>query len=1181
MTFSFDRPVGAPADVAELDYVSALHQTDVKGGVRRDGSIQGEDLNKRLLCVACFSRNDSTDGFVSVCYVQIPTLACSFPRDTVSARGLNAGSRRRHLDIIVVSDQTDHMHSNLTHTHTSLIIGVQETPEQVREKILSGLGSIDGYMDMMQLVSLLLTPILRQEQEYRKQDSNRNEDNDLLVYTVEMMLHDVTGSRAPKPLTRTLIKQILQAYGETALCENDELVQQMLDQAGASIGERVLLNAETFCRALTQDVQAFNVENKDKQSTNFDDAMFGDSIRQIDHPTDQIHAEQAKSRLERRKSTVPTLFNEKTMVDDVPLIYTAPHLDNTADTFRSRPLVVFQWTFFVLSFRTYLFKHIKDANLVDCPDYEYAKLAENADGFFCQVGVNLLKWSIIMLAMSACGLLYFWLAGIGNFVECKNPLLPLIGTAFSCICTLLPWWLIGKQEYSEGDAAQKFLKITTYCLGGFTIFLGAWQFIALLIPKKSCLCRCCWDILVPEAVRTESRVKQASACKIDKMVANALEVHRVKKQETVVPTHFGQALLNFAESAPQFVRTGGLRWTWQMIFSRDLFCREGIMFSGRLLSSNFTQFLLIPFILIIGTVLTMEYDERLKEIINDYLEENLIPFDLDSIPESTVIRASLGVGTSIAFFTALTIALAVLPSATSTALKFRSGVIPFATDVRVRLLRLAPDQTALLKGIMFWGALYASLLAGGVVAVIIFLLFCRVTTTAAQHVLAMIVGRISHQRLALLLLTNISPLSPFSLYPTGALLVVLIHWFAVRSFRSLYSQAYYRKRPAVANLAVLTRECGLVALTQGFVIVRILKLLLATMLYLGRVDTPFLHSSRGQVGGFRMDGEPFIFQMDILQHEAHRHPYIETLGVMYLLKLRHGDNFCSLAGSCWRLIFVYVLMPWLSKYRAMRRPQVLPAEDETSNGAVPLPPPLRAVTLVDPQAYALRAVSLVPVASGWAGGSRGSLVSGRGWAEARGDSFEEREEIRELKGQVRKLQLQLQLQELNAASPPLRRDHKTQVEFDETMAKPGWEEDYEDLPAIISPQPQGLDQDDMVPRHSNMPPSARVYESDGSRSPALKRKKSEQKRQVQFDETLPKPGWEEDYEDWPAIHSPQPQGLDKDDMVPRHSFTPPSAHDYESDSFRSPPVLRRKRSKGLPTLRPPRQVSWATDVPKF
>jgi hypothetical protein len=41
MTILFDRPVGASADVKELEYISALHQTD-PAGVREDGSIMGK-----------------------------------------------------------------------------------------------------------------------------------------------------------------------------------------------------------------------------------------------------------------------------------------------------------------------------------------------------------------------------------------------------------------------------------------------------------------------------------------------------------------------------------------------------------------------------------------------------------------------------------------------------------------------------------------------------------------------------------------------------------------------------------------------------------------------------------------------------------------------------------------------------------------------------------------------------------------------------------------------------------------------------------------------------------------------------------------------------------------------------------------------------------------------------------
>ena len=36
------------------------------------------------------------------------------------------------------------------------------------------------------------------------------------------------------------------------------------------------------------------------------------------------------------------------------------------------------------------------------------------------------------------------------------------------------------------------------------------------------------------------------------------------------------------------------------------------------------------------------------------------------------------------------------------------------------------------------------------------------------------------------------------------------------------------------------------------------------------------------------------------------------------MKLRHGKNFGSYAGTCWRLLFTFALAPWMRKYRLSR-----------------------------------------------------------------------------------------------------------------------------------------------------------------------------------------------------------------------------------------------------------------------
>lgn len=229
-------------------------------------------------------------------------------------------------------------------------------------------------------------------------------------------------------------------------------------------------------------------------------------------------------------------------------------------------------------------------------------------------------------------------------------------------------------------------------------------------------------------------------------------------------------------------------------------------------------------------------------------------------------------------------------------------------------------------------------------------------------------------------------------------------------------------------------------------------------------------------------------------------------------------------------------MPWLSKYRAMRRSRLPELEHDieegTTDGSSPAAsPPMRAVTLVNPQAYALRATSLIPVASGAALASTSTTFFGKRLHSLIDDDStgeEKDEEIQRLQDQVLELKMQLQLQQVAPLPPAAFNSPKRNNRFDTSSPKPGWEDDYE------------------------LPPPPKPEDDSGLKS------------------------------------TPQPHHVNGDDMVGRpHSHESPqlSARVYRDRRTRLPSALKRNKSKGLPPMQPPasrlaQEVSWADHVYK-
>lgn len=162
----------------------------------------------------------------------------------------------------------------------------------------------------------------------------------------------------------------------------------------------------------------------------------------------------------------------------------------------------------------------------------------------------------------------------------------------------------------------------------------------------------------------------------------------------------------------------------------------------------------------------------------------------------------------------------------------------------------------------------------------------------------------------------------------GFFLILAIRLSVLMVLRCAFFSAFYRKKPGAANVMFTVLEVWNIALTLGFVFIRSIKLILVSILYIARIDTPFLATGVGRFGPVELDSVSIAFEKDLLIHEAHRHMFIERFGLLCLIKLYGGNKFGTRAGSAWRLLFVLITMPWLRKYRVDRNTMALEEEIE-------------------------------------------------------------------------------------------------------------------------------------------------------------------------------------------------------------------------------------------------------------
>lgn len=608
MGFTFDRPIGAGADVLELEFVSTLLQTNVNR-IRQDGSIRGKRLRRAICCTTtpCGIRHSDT----TCCTAEDVSLFLS------SRYGITISSQS-------VSDRLFSAFSSSpsSSTEAKLNNDGELVPDSKTDKLdveSPGMGEIPPanvggqLLDLVELVALLLIPYLCCE---------NTTMSGKFGTILRMFLVDagVAGGLVESKTQKTedegaadledldvewtvpLLQRLFRSLGETELAQDETLLHDMIGAAsgkddGASKAG-VKLNESTFLAALTHDLTAWDPDMCQKFQTSADDVrnMASKMRKSMTSKFEMTGgSEEGKGRLNKEYWTDPDVTSQRT----------ASFLDLVADTFRSRSLVIFSWLFFGMSFFTYYSGVGTFLTLPPCDAFVFrASWADNLGAFACTVGWAVFRWVYIVAVMSAYGLAYFVLVCMGNSIETKSPFPTFVGFLAATAFTVYPLYI---PQFTRSDPIiDLLLKTLTSLFGGIVAALNLWYSLILLfslVPCSSNRYKLCW---VSGPMKEEAMLKQAGKAKTEALVSNAMELHLTKDVKTATGSHLGQVLLNYAYFGNlKSERIGGFVWTWSRIWNGDLFKKEGFWFSGRLVSINVAQFFLSIFILAGGLIITV------------------------------------------------------------------------------------------------------------------------------------------------------------------------------------------------------------------------------------------------------------------------------------------------------------------------------------------------------------------------------------------------------------------------------------------------------------------------------------------------------------------------------------------------------------------------------------------------
>ena len=377
----FVRTTGAAADVKELEYVAALHQSE-DGHVRANGTVSSLDvlrfLRSRFNMMSLTHKQalDIVRGFSGDSYSHHVSEEEQQSQDVVANEHPSTNEKDGAIDTNQNSDTADQHKINESIAATKLSDPSLENNDgsEINEKkedssvfVLKDQDrDMEEYLDLVQILSTLLIPSfarMAHESGSTNDDDGAenpfNNDNVDGMDWVDTWRVFVQKSRAPTAapptpnffqdaltsmlrnlpveqhtITEDLVEYLLLKYGEVERAQDKDLIRAMTNLAQSSSpssGTSAVLTADVLQKVTTRDLGPWDVDCERRLSSFDDDIFGGKNPRQMEN----IEIETADEETPSGAKGPPSVMDRETA-----------NVDLVTDSHNSLIIVVLIWTFF-------------------------------------------------------------------------------------------------------------------------------------------------------------------------------------------------------------------------------------------------------------------------------------------------------------------------------------------------------------------------------------------------------------------------------------------------------------------------------------------------------------------------------------------------------------------------------------------------------------------------------------------------------------------------------------------------------------------------------------------------------------------------------------------------------------------------------------------------------------------